>query len=78
MSADDGFRKEDMKYSSNRAHTYLGDPKWSYCSKEKDEEKIFPNYPGICKAFGVQCERVLHKKDLDAATLRQVIDDLID
>ena len=51
-----------LKYSSNRAHTYLGDPKWSYCSKEKDEENSFPITRGFAARFGVKCERVLHQE----------------
>lgn len=53
---------EDRFYSSNRAHTFLGDP--------KDLDRIYPNYVELCKGFGVQCERVQHKKDLRAAIQR--------
>ena len=55
---------EDVKYGSNRAHTFLGDP--------KDLERIYPNYVAICEGFGVKCERVLHKKDLRAAIQRML------
>ena len=55
---------EDLKYGSNRAHTFLGDP--------KDLERIYPNYVAICEGFGVKCERVLHKKDLRAAIQRML------
>ncbi|MCX6968439.1 MAG: biosynthetic-type acetolactate synthase large subunit, partial [Verrucomicrobia bacterium] len=55
---------EDLKYGSNRAHTFLGDP--------KDLERIYPNYVAICEGFGVKCERVLFKKDLKAAIQRML------
>ncbi len=53
---------EDRFYDSNRAHTFLGDP--------KDLERIYPDYIQICKGFGVKCERVVHKKDLRDAIQR--------
>ncbi len=53
---------EDRFYSSNRGHTFLGDP--------RDLKRIYPDYVEICKGFGVKCERVLHKKDLRAAVQR--------
>ena len=55
---------EDLKYGSNRAHTFLGDP--------KDLARIYPNYVDICRGFGVKCERVLEKKDLRAAIQRML------
>ncbi|MEI8234789.1 MAG: biosynthetic-type acetolactate synthase large subunit [Verrucomicrobiota bacterium] len=55
---------EDLKYGSNRAHTYLGDP----CHTDQ----IYPDYVDICHGFGVKCERVLHKKDLRAAIQRML------
>ena len=55
---------EDLKYGSNRAHTFLGDP--------KDLDRIYPNYVDICKGFGVTCERVINKKDLRAAIQRML------
>ena len=56
---------EDRFFKSNRGHTYLGDP--------AHREEIFPDYPTIFKGFGITCERVLHKKDLDGA-LQRLID----
>jgi len=53
---------EDRFHSSNRAHTFLGDP--------KDPERVYPDYVTICKGFGVQAERVCHKQDLCAAIQR--------
>ncbi len=55
---------EDRFYDSNRGHTFLGDP--------KDLNRIYPDYLGICKGFGVPAERVLHKKDLRAALQRML------
>ena len=55
---------EDLKYGSNRAHTFLGDP--------KDLNRIYPNYVDICQGFGVKCERVIFKKDLAAAIQRML------
>ena len=55
---------EDLKYGSNRAHTFLGDP--------KDLSRIYPDYVAMCAGFGVKCERVLHKKDLRAAIARML------
>ncbi len=55
---------EDRFYSSNRAHTFLGDP--------KDLETVYPDYISICKGFGVGAERVTNKKDLRAAIQRML------
>ena len=55
---------EDRFYESNRGHTFLGDP--------KDLNRIYPDYLGICKGFGVSAERVIHKKDLRAALQRML------
>jgi acetolactate synthase-1/2/3 large subunit len=66
---------EDMKYGSNRGHTYLGDHDSRYDPKYKKEEHIYPDYVRLCEGFGVTCERVIHKKDLDAAMLRMLAAD---
>lgn len=55
---------EDRFYSSNRGHTFLGDP--------KDLERVYPDYVNICKGFGVTCERVSHMKDLKPALQRML------
>jgi len=55
---------EDRFYSSNRGHTFLGDP--------KDLNRVYPDYVEVCKGFGVPCERVRHKKDLRAAIQRML------
>ena len=54
-----------VDFDSNRGHTYLGDP--------SARHEIYPDYPQIFKGFGITCERVEHKKDLDAA-LQRLID----
>jgi acetolactate synthase-1/2/3 large subunit len=56
---------EDRFFDSNRGHTFLGDP--------SDRAKIYPDYPTMFKGFGITCERVTHKKDLEAA-LQRLID----
>jgi len=55
---------EDRFYNSNRGHTFLGDP--------DDLNRIYPDYPTMCKGFGVPCERVIHKADLRAAMQRML------
>jgi acetolactate synthase-1/2/3 large subunit len=55
---------EDRFYNSNRGHTFLGDP--------EDLNRIYPDYPTMCKGFGVPCERVIHKSDLRAAMQRML------
>ena len=56
---------EDRFFNSNRGHTFLGDP--------SDRAKIYPDYPTIFQGFGITCERVIHKKDLEGA-LQRLID----
>lgn len=55
---------EDRFYESNRGHTFLGDP--------RDPKRIYPDYVTMCQSFGVTCERVIHKKDLDRAIERML------
>jgi acetolactate synthase-1/2/3 large subunit len=56
---------EDRFFKSNRGHTYLGDP--------ANRTEIYPDYPIIFQGFGIPCERVIHKKDLEGA-LQRLID----
>ena len=56
---------EDRFFDSNRGHTYLGDP--------DDRAAIYPDYPTIFKGFGIPCERISRREDLDAA-LQRLID----
>ena len=58
---------EDRFYNSNRGHTFLGDP--------RDRERIYPDYVELCHGFGVKCERVIEKKDLQAALQRMLDSD---
>src|ERR1700688_1126595 len=58
---------EDRFYNSNRGHTFLGDP--------RDKERIYPDYVELCHGFGVKCERVIEKKDLQAALQRMLDSD---
>jgi len=55
---------EDRFFGSNRGHTFLGDP--------RDLSRIYPDYVGLCKGFGVPCERVIRKADLRAAMQRML------
>ncbi|MGV3532853.1 MAG: thiamine pyrophosphate-dependent enzyme, partial [Chthoniobacteraceae bacterium] len=55
---------EDRFYSSNRGHTFLGDP--------RDLKRIYPDYVKMCEGFGVPCERVIHKRDLAGAIQRML------
>lgn len=55
---------EDRFFESNRGHTFLGDP--------RDMERIYPDFVAMCKGFGVPCERVLHKADLEGAMRRML------
>lgn len=50
---------EDRFYASNRAHTYLGDP--------RNPRKSYPDFVRMCEAFGVKAKQVIHKKDLKPA-----------
>jgi acetolactate synthase-1/2/3 large subunit len=55
---------EDRFYAGNRGNTYLGDP--------EQRKQIYPDYTAVCKSFGVQCERVMYRKDLRAAMQRML------
>ncbi|MFY8216286.1 MAG: biosynthetic-type acetolactate synthase large subunit [Chthoniobacterales bacterium] len=55
---------EDRFYSSNRAHTFLGDP--------SDLSRVYPDYIQIANGFGVKAERVTRKADLRAALQRML------
>ena len=58
---------EDRFYNSNRGHTFLGDP--------RDKDRIYPDYVSLCRGFGVPCERVIDKKDLQPALERMLQSD---
>ena len=38
----------------------------------KTSSAVYPDYVEICKGFGVPCERILHKKDVEAAIKRML------
>jgi acetolactate synthase-1/2/3 large subunit len=55
---------EDRFYNRNRGHTYLGDP--------EQRAEIYPDFVAIAKAFGVRCERVMHRRELRGAIQRML------
>lgn len=55
---------EDRFYNGNRGHTYLGDP--------QNRTQIYPDYIGVCAAFGVKAERVMFKSQLKDAIQRML------
>jgi acetolactate synthase-1/2/3 large subunit len=63
---------EDLKYGSNRAHTFLADPNDTYDPTHKNESIIYPDYPALCAGFKVKCERIIHKRDLLPALKRML------
>ncbi|MGI8603547.1 MAG: biosynthetic-type acetolactate synthase large subunit [Verrucomicrobiales bacterium] len=63
---------EDLKYNSNRAHTFLADPRHVYDPTHRDESKIYPDFVALCAGFRVKCERIIHKKDLVPALKRML------
>ncbi len=50
---------EDRFYSSNRAHTFLGDP--------RDPENIYPDFVAIAKGFGLPGRRVTAREEVSDA-----------
>ena len=63
---------EDLKYDSNRANTFLADPKAKYDPTHHTPELIYPNFPVICEGFGVKCERVVEPDELAPAIKRML------
>jgi len=55
---------EDRFYAGNRGHTFLGDP--------ENARQIYPDFVAIAKGFNVKCERVIFKRDLNAAIRRML------
>jgi acetolactate synthase-1/2/3 large subunit len=55
---------EDLKYKSNRAHTFLG--------KLHAPKDIYPDYVKMCEAFEVPCERIFKKEDVVPAIKRML------
>jgi acetolactate synthase-1/2/3 large subunit len=58
---------EDSFYQGNRGHTYLGDP--------ARRRQIYPDYVTMARGFNVPSERVMYKKDLQAAIQRMLDSD---
>ncbi|EPS62044.1 acetolactate synthase, partial [Genlisea aurea] len=55
---------EDRFYKSNRAHTYLGDPRRS--------SEIFPDFLTVAKGFNIPGERVARRSDVKGALRRMI------
>ena len=55
---------EDLKYQSNRAHTFLG--------KLDAPGDIYPNYVKMCEAFEVPCEHITQKSEVVPAIQRML------
>ncbi len=55
---------EDLKYQSNRAHTFLG--------KLDTPSDIYPNYVKMCESFEVPCEHVTEKSEVVPAITRML------
>lgn len=66
------YQWEDLKYNSNHAQTFLADPHDKYDPTHKTDEVLYPNFPMMCASFGIPCERVVLKEDLDAALDRMI------
>lgn len=58
---------EDLKYQSNRAHTFLG--------KLHDPSQTYPDYVKMCAAFDVPCEHITKKEDVVPALKRMLAAD---
>ncbi len=55
---------EDLKYQSNRAHTFLG--------KLHEPKTIYPDFVKMCESFEVPCERIFKKEDVEPAIKRML------
>jgi acetolactate synthase-1/2/3 large subunit len=55
---------EDLKYQSNRAHTFLG--------KLDTPSDIYPNYVKMCESFEVPCEHITEKSEVVPAITRML------
>ncbi len=63
---------EDLKYDSNRANTFLADPRDQYDPTHHTPDILYPNFPVLCAGFGVKCERVVEPSELPAAIGRML------
>lgn len=66
---------EDLLYKSNRANTFLADPKKEYDPTHHTPDLIYPNFPLVCAGFGVKCERVVEPSELAPAIERLLASD---
>ncbi|NDV61023.1 biosynthetic-type acetolactate synthase large subunit [Puniceicoccales bacterium CK1056] len=62
---------EDILYEGTRGQTVLGHP--DNIGGPENLDALYPDWPAICKGFGVKSRRVVKKKDLRAA-IREMID----
>ncbi|QSR87954.1 biosynthetic-type acetolactate synthase large subunit [Methylacidiphilum caldifontis] len=58
---------EDRFYDSNRAHTFLGLP--------HNKNALYPDFPLICKGFGIKSERISKPQELVPALKRMLSSD---
>ncbi len=63
---------EDLKYDSNRANTFLADPRDQYDPTHHTPDILYPNFPVLCAGFGVKCERVVEPSELPEAIGRML------
>lgn len=63
---------EDLKYDSNRANTFLADPRDKYDPTHHTPEILYPNFPVLCAGFGIKCERVVEPAELAPAIERML------
>jgi acetolactate synthase-1/2/3 large subunit len=62
---------EDILYKGVRGQTVLGHP--DNIGGPENLEALYPDWPQICKGFGVKCRRVINKDELRDA-IREMID----
>jgi acetolactate synthase-1/2/3 large subunit len=62
---------EDILYKGVRGQTVLGHP--DNIGGPENLEALYPDWPQICKGFGVKCRRVINKDELREA-IREMID----
>ncbi len=63
---------EDLKYDSNRANTFLADPRDAYDPTHHTPGVLYPDFPVLCAGFGVRCERVVEPAELAPAIKRML------
>jgi acetolactate synthase-1/2/3 large subunit len=63
---------EDILYKGVRGQTVLGHP--DNIGGPQNEAALYPDWPQICKGFGIKCKRVIKKEDLRDA-IREMLDD---